>query len=67
MVMTYKLELTEAEADGLRDVLKQMLDTRNVELHRTDAFAYKELVKTRIELNTNILAKLDRVRPPKAK
>ena len=63
--MIHKLELTDEEVDGLRELLKSTLDTRNVELHRTEAFAYKELVKARIELGEQILAKLKQVRPAK--
>jgi hypothetical protein len=63
--MIHKLELTDEEVDGLRELLKRVLDMRNVELHRTEAFAYKDLVKTRIELNEHILAKLEQVRPRK--
>lgn len=46
--MSSKVELTNEEIDGLRQVLKHVLDVRTVELHRTDAFAFKELVKTNI-------------------
>ena len=63
--MNHRLELTDEEVDGLYQMLKRILDTENVELHRTDAFAYKDVVKTRIELTEHILAKLAQARPPK--
>ena len=60
--MIHKLELTDEEVDGLRELIKHILDTKNVELHRTEAFAYKDLLKTHIELSEHILAKLEQVR-----
>jgi len=64
--MIHKVELTDEEVDGLSLLLKQVLDTKNVELHRTEAFAFKDLVKASIELSEHILVKLEQVRPPKA-
>ena len=65
--MTSKIELTHEEVDGLRQVLKHVLEVRTVELHRTDAFAFKELVKTNIDLIEQVLAKLEQARPPASK
>ena len=65
--MSSKVELTNEEIDGLRQVLKHVLDVRTVELHRTDAFAFKELVKTNIGLIQQVLAKLEQARPPASK
>ena len=58
---------TDEEEIGLREVFKHVLDIRNVELHRTEAFAYKDLLKTNIELVEHVLAKLDQVRPQESK
>ena len=65
--MTHKLELTDDEFDGLLNLLKWHLDRREVELHHTDAFAYKDWIKTRIVLVQQIMAKLEQVRKPKSK
>ena len=64
--MMHKLELTDEEVDGLCGLIKHVLDVRNVELHRTEAFAYKDVVKKQIKMGEHILAKLEQVRPPKS-
>jgi hypothetical protein len=63
--MTQKLELTAEEADGLCALLVGVLEVKKVELHRTEAFAYKDLVKTHIKLLERIIAKLQHVPPPR--
>ena len=64
--MIHKLELTDEEVDGLSQLIKHVLDVQNIELHRTKAFAYKDLMKEHIEAGERILAKLKQARPPKA-
>ena len=63
--MTFELELTNEEVAGLRQLLKHVLSVKNVELHRTEAFAFKDLLKTNIELVEHILAKLEQACPQK--
>lgn len=60
--MIHKLELTDEEADRLVLLLKHVLEASTVELNRTDALAYKVLVKQHIELAEQILVKLEQVR-----
>ena len=64
--MIHKLELTDEEADGLCQLIKHALDMKNVELHRTKAFAFKDLVKKHIAVGEHILAKLEQGRPTKS-
>lgn len=59
--MIHKLELTDEEADRLVLLLKHVLEASTVELNRTDALAYKVLVKQHIELAEQILVKLNQV------
>ena len=49
----------------MRQLLKHVLAVKNVELHRTEAFAFKELVKTNIALVEHVLAKLEQASPRK--
>ncbi len=62
--MNRKLELTDEELQLLDLGLQQALANTRVELHHTQGYQYKDLVKERIRLLEQILVKLDAALKP---
>ncbi|MFA6133134.1 MAG: hypothetical protein WC869_03840 [Phycisphaerae bacterium] len=54
--MTPKITFTDEQMQELRQLLQKELDNTLVELHRTDAWEFKQRVQHRIDLLKGILA-----------
>jgi hypothetical protein len=59
----YTLALDENERTVLLDVLEEALKTTQVEEHRTEAFAAKEVVHAKVQALESLLRKTRAARP----